>query len=62
MFSLNLHVVWSEGYAGDMLRGVDADLLTSSSGLARIWAMKVSASAKSYLRASLVDLDGLKSS
>ena len=23
MFSPNLHVIWSEGYAGDMLRGVE---------------------------------------
>jgi len=62
MFPLDLHVVWREGDAGGMLRGIEQSSSFSSFGPAGIWVMKTSASVRASLKASLVDFDSLRSS
>jgi len=54
MLPLYLHIFWSEGYAGDMLRGMEAIFSISFSGLAEIRAMKAPALVKASLRAFLL--------
>ena len=58
MFPFDLHVIWHEGNAGGILRGVETVFLISFYGSAGIWVMKTSALA----RASLVDFDNLRGS
>ena len=61
MLPLNLHVVWSEGYAVDMLRGVEAIFFNFLVWFSQNLGLH-SALAKASLRASLIDLDNLRNS
>jgi len=61
MFSLDLHVIWREGNAGGILRGVEIVFLIFLLWLSWDLGLKTSASVRASLITSLIDFESLMS-